>query len=311
MKIEFGFQANCSELVTNICPMEHDQIVTAMKTLKDAFGGTWRGEFTIDEAEYSILIPIEELHEYLDIDPETIDDRCGIDLLKLARSNEAFLPDVAFRHMTEPGIETKIPKTNWFFLNLRELPPSESVVLDPDPKTYLTTSFSFRSPQGDSKGAFYYFVEDLYIRDYPAYHKIRSVSGNRSLAGDGGGGITRYLDWMFMQLMRFDVDESERLFRLIMDCPDGDEDIESRMEQYRMATVLPNTTLLESDMDEVREMFTAAFCVDQEKQGRPIPYVDPEEMSELQLELLRSYIFDDDTNLTSEDIRTRVFGGEG
>ncbi len=76
MKIEFGFQANCSELVTHLGFTTKEEIALAMKQIQELSGWSWRlcqwrntvGEDGKERYEQvALLLPVEELEELIQI----------------------------------------------------------------------------------------------------------------------------------------------------------------------------------------------------------------------------------------------------
>ncbi len=74
MKVEFGFQANCSEIITYLGASTREEVVAAMGKLQEATGWTWRitesikytGEDKKDNWwNYYVLVPVEKLEELL------------------------------------------------------------------------------------------------------------------------------------------------------------------------------------------------------------------------------------------------------
>jgi len=58
MQIEFGFQSNCSELVTHLGMVEPDEIITAMKRIVKLTGWNWALKILAAGSESELLLPI-------------------------------------------------------------------------------------------------------------------------------------------------------------------------------------------------------------------------------------------------------------
>lgn len=58
MKIEFGFQSNCSELVTHLGPLSRDGIIAAMKTISRLTGWKWGARLFGIRIREATIIPI-------------------------------------------------------------------------------------------------------------------------------------------------------------------------------------------------------------------------------------------------------------
>ena len=101
MRIEFGFQANCSEIVMALDFATKEDIMEVMRTIEGITGWTWRGmaryqkgeQRIATDARIALLIPMDRLDElYLEFDEEGGKDH-GIDLKRLVELHrEGMLP---------------------------------------------------------------------------------------------------------------------------------------------------------------------------------------------------------------------------
>ncbi len=89
MKVEFGFQANCSEIITYLGASTREEVIAAMKKLQMATGWTWRiqGKLPGDgrpgarKHYFHVLVPADKLEELLVIEenlPSYPNERFGI-----------------------------------------------------------------------------------------------------------------------------------------------------------------------------------------------------------------------------------------
>ena len=65
MKIEFGFQSNCSELVTFLGIVDREEVVQALKTISSLTGWNWGINIYSKELEGLIPVPNDRLDEVL------------------------------------------------------------------------------------------------------------------------------------------------------------------------------------------------------------------------------------------------------
>ena len=65
MRIEFGFQSNCSELVSHLGILDRDEVIEAMGTISKITGWTW-GIRAYDDPDILVMpVPIDKLPEVL------------------------------------------------------------------------------------------------------------------------------------------------------------------------------------------------------------------------------------------------------
>jgi hypothetical protein len=79
MKVEFGFQSNCSELVSHLGILDRDEIIEAMGTISRVTGWVW-GIRAYDDPDILVIpISVDRLPELLSpLDAGKIDSRSGL-----------------------------------------------------------------------------------------------------------------------------------------------------------------------------------------------------------------------------------------
>lgn len=65
MKIEFGFQSNCSELVAHLGIVDRDETIKAMKIISNMTGWTWGVVVCDGPSIFTVPIPIEKLNRVM------------------------------------------------------------------------------------------------------------------------------------------------------------------------------------------------------------------------------------------------------
>jgi len=317
MRIEFGFQANCSVLVTYVCPMEKDQLIEVMDTLQDTFGGTWRLPIRVEkdheEGEkrlrmlydwYYLLIPREhydDLIEYYDIENFKgfgIVPRNLIPLLK------DLIPKKLKEAMIEHSENPRVPHWKYHGFTLWDIPPTDPVTMNSDESLKLPSPSMWFWDEDHRPDGWYYGQSDCNFEDYPMFNKIRSMFGLKPSC-EGGCTAQYYIAWMVVHFTEL-CDEDVRLAIRNEFIDDPEERIDALIEEMlKYPPITKLDELPEWDVKRIMEMCLYGFEWERDKPQRLF-----EELSEMEVETFRSFVFDKDSPVTREDIFSFIFSDE-
>ena len=303
MKIEFGFQANCSEMMTYLCPLTLEDVHSAMLRIKELFGGTWRSNIKVGSDKYYILMPDEKIPELIMIDMGKHGQGLCIDQRKLGDLWEGELPAEVrkwFReHRIIPGMDYEIPM-------LTTISSEEPIAVNVERPIAITDGFCpiFGETYRDG---FYFMISDLDEWSLPEFHRLRNAFGSR-YSSYGTGGTRRYDEWMFMHFTRFGKEETKELMRSYHNYPKVDTDLERRMDSLWGCPPYPDSGVNDPyDIDDIIRTFIEAKAREERKKGKKPRIIRLKKMEPRHRDLLESHVFDVHTTVPYEMIRKEVF----
>ncbi len=205
MKIEFGFQANCSELVTYMGARTREEIIAVMRRAQEATGWSWRinNESFFDKLDdlVYVLVPVEHLERLLVI--ESRKERLGIDAWSFLQIVGPHLPDAVREEFTSFALEInqKSPRVRPLFdfeshVELTDIPP-EKLVTKSRYKPWGELSLShFMADHFKTYGFHFLMDQGTDLPLFPVFHRIRAEFKSPLL-----GHETLYLWWMAYHLL--------------------------------------------------------------------------------------------------------------
>ncbi len=220
MKVEFGFQSNCSELVTHLGCVTKDEVVQGMQRLAKVTDWSWRvkapdGE-TVDIPRKAItieLIPNIEEASIMEVDPRA-----------LAR--------VLAGRVAQATLDSLNNRPQDWCMELEFTSPSGDT-LTPEYQCWC----------GENQLHFGISTDD--ICDYPQFHLIRSRFGSDFMPHDGGDFFT-YMAWM----ANYYIDEDTAMDLLEQfSSGDAEEDLELIRENPPLKGSKPP---LKEDLDMIK-----------------------------------------------------------
>ncbi len=241
MKIEFGFQANCSELVTHLGFTTGEDIAAGMKKVAELTGWTWKVKPTED---HELAIPSGKIDAHL----VKVDDDDGIfgidsDALIAALGDEipadlsGALKDS--EKLLTPGLYS---------------PAGEKLV------------FEYACWCGEDQ--FHLSIDGIDIPDMPMFHKIRSLFDSDFMPHDGGD-MFPYMAWF-----SFHYNNKDMAVKILEEFSSGDP--EEDLEDIRNNPPLPGSkppsrkdmNMLRSFLGEDEDDGEDADDDDDEKNGK-------------------------------------------
>ena len=220
MRIEFGFQANCSELITHLGFTEKADIIQAMGAIEDFTGWTWRVQVgsrfprEISRGEIKnhscyILVPTGVLESLIEFHEKPSGYRgFVINTKELILQFESIPPDVEKEliDMSKPREQNIL----WIERNpcLMNIPAAHPVFFTNKWMNSVNSSISCDCGTFD----FACWIGNHDADMFPAFHKIRRKFLNTFHTH--GCGDCYYLEWMGYHFMNKDrVEEYMRWFR--------------------------------------------------------------------------------------------------
>jgi hypothetical protein len=219
MKIEFGFQANCSELVAHLGGETIEEVIDAMRRIEEITGWKWCLMYEQED------VPVPEDHP----GPEKSMELCSYLQLPMDRLDEFLLIDTepdGFRYIrirTGPVKELLVsldalPDTTTYFGKgiLEDRYPSDQINLvrtDVDEGVFQTNEYDhwvqptmdceYNGPRGFGVAC---STELGLFPGLEAFHEIRKSFG-APWHGHDGGNFSYYYDWMAVHFIKgFDPD---------------------------------------------------------------------------------------------------------
>ena len=195
MRIEFGFQANCSSLMAEIWVGNKDELLTAMTKVQELSGWTWRVDLYTSGSRNYVLVPVDELRRLLVVREYEFQGEKGIKVVIALNK--------LFDHWGEM-IPEKIMKDwgeDWPALGRFQEP--QLMNLGVEEPLHMVSEKSFRwylLKAGEplfypEKGMFGFFLgmDHHDLRIMPIFHWLRKEYDGRYFTGDGGS--TRYYEY--------------------------------------------------------------------------------------------------------------------
>ena len=237
MKIEFGFQANCSELVSFLGAHSRDEVVAAMKRIQGLTGWNWW--ITDWMGHYSILVSIEALEELLEVDEE--------------KGKFSVSPGALIQHWDEHiplDLKKELLSLDWLpeSMELTDFPADGAVVQKMNPAESEPTILVNIVDDYGRKG-FHVLIGDCEYQLMPQFHKIRKAF-SRDCSKLGGNSMN-YLQWMAYHFS----DRQATIRHLERYYPqEGEDYVHSKTKWFQQAPPLPGSGELDlKDMKELRE----------------------------------------------------------
>jgi len=200
LKVEFGFQANCSELVTHLGMATIDSIAETMRRIEDLTGWTWRLQIdwrstdeqkNIGEFRY-LRLPMDDLESLLvfkQTDGTWIDIGIQRDKLLETVKEAIHLPRRFFKTL---GLDPNDPVLDGCLVALVDAPADESVVWLNEDLGWPGIAYSCECKR---KVFSIILSENEYIPALQAFHKIREQYAT-GFHGIGGYSVERYALWL-------------------------------------------------------------------------------------------------------------------
>ncbi len=190
MKIEFGFQANCSELVTYLGAKSREEIISAMTRIAEATGWTWRvsSNITVGDQEtkksrlcYSLLIPTQFLDRLLVVDYE--EKNFGVDPRDLSHIWREQLSLEIIRALRKLSDSCRVPPgEKYSVLDLHDIfelanlssdqPVVVEVIAGSQQKPWATLSLDILY---EERREFNIWIDSIAIEKMPILHRIRKL----------------------------------------------------------------------------------------------------------------------------------------
>ncbi|MBM3134883.1 MAG: hypothetical protein FJZ89_06300 [Chloroflexi bacterium] len=182
MKIEFGFQANCSELVTHLGITERSEVLKALETIARITGWTWGAQREIEGV--IIRIPMERMNEVL----VTTEEEIGV----VPNSILSIWND-----KLDERTKQKIIKFSKRFLLQLVLYKNtdDSIVISTEPEYELRFYCCGYSGDCQKKGLTMALFQHHEAHKMPAFHAIRKEF-DLGYETHGGGSTDSYMEWM-------------------------------------------------------------------------------------------------------------------
>ena len=211
MRIELGFQANCSELVTHIGLTKREDIVKAMAEIARITGWNWWIDTNGDEY---LPVQIPQLDELVSISS----DELGVDGDKILEMWQDSLDEQIKKTIMEDADLVKYQNDDYLeFAKKNKLPPEEIskhilekdlyhliLVGDKDQDRLPGDPFDYRLGADITcncpRKGLVFSSWDYYMEPLPAFHAIRTALGG-DLDGCEGGGTHDYVEWMIYHFM--------------------------------------------------------------------------------------------------------------
>jgi len=214
MKVEFGLQANCSELVAVLGRMSETEILEAMRRIVELTGWSLRVRTSIDVTDDNgntsqktvyVLVPADRLEDvyasfsstkayvsYQCIDVKKTHDGetaryFGIDVVKLMD----VLGDSVPEPIRERFYEMKYHTNGRLRMPYLMLSSSEDIVIESASPTYMIFHYSIDSEFDEGLQI---TAGDNEIEEFPAFHKARIGLNGQAFAHDGGS-MKKYCEW--------------------------------------------------------------------------------------------------------------------
>ena len=247
MEIEFGFQANCSELVTHLEFSTKEEIAQAMLRIQELTGWTWRirgsdqrrneeGKI-LSVTTYHIMIPQDRLEQLFELDRETGD--FGFRPADLIPVWEGRLSDPVKESMIRRGTEAP-PGWRCDRPRLMDISPDEPVATFDRPVSWFSVNISCECGRSGLRIWFGHCETPL----MPQFHKIRR-SFNSDYQGHDGGSIRDYMEWMGYHYL-----DKKTVIEYLKKWRDTEEDVMSDIKCFEKYPPLPESGELTKEEKE-------------------------------------------------------------
>jgi hypothetical protein len=177
MEVEFGFQANCSELVTHLGFTDREDIIKALENIARITGWNW----WIEVFDQWLRVPTEKLGELVSI----IDNRMGIDADRISGvwDRELLAKTKEYVNKTK-GIK------NTYTLNLVDVGKKADENYDP----FQSPLWAIHDCGCGKKELTILLTQHCIVEEMPAFHAIRMIYNSDFVAH--AGSEADYLDWL-------------------------------------------------------------------------------------------------------------------
>jgi len=226
MRIEFGFQANCSELVAYLGWRTTEEIVAGMRRIQEITGWTWRMDVTPEDRTgdewrilggYSILVPGEKFEELFTSIPGRGNIYHGMVPSELIAVWGDLLPEDAKEELR--WMSRDDPDYPWDKIHLptlRNIPESDPIHRPTGSDDEAQLDLLFYQNEEYLEDGMHLDVGDKEIHSFPIFHKVR-----KDLGADYTDGTSYYKEWMeyhyllpdTWELGLSDIDEEEAISR--------------------------------------------------------------------------------------------------
>lgn len=201
MKIEFGFQANCSEMISVLTFPDLDPLKEAMARIQELMNCWWW--FRDPESGRSWHLPAEHWDSLLEFDPGR--GTFGVNYLKYRELGDSVFSaahgDIPWHGPADS--EAADPFIRWEWFTLRKEPPNGSTRPEGSPLYRDFWKCGFDREKGELRIELE--IENTDQHMYPLYHLVRREFGG-GINDEGYGGSGNYERWM---LCHFDRDHTQ------------------------------------------------------------------------------------------------------
>lgn len=235
LRIEFGFQSDCSELLTHLGITSRDEVLKAIRTISRITGWIWGAD-----SGYGKLIPIRP-NEYDDV-LVVEDELIGADSATLLSIwGDEF--DRAMRSHLEK--RTSHPKRFVQLLGLVLYEGPLDKVEKPRNGNYLRAKCMCDCERGGLKLS---LTQDCVVAEMPAFHAVRGEFGS-DIATHGTGSDDTYLLWMAYHFV--DKKETERYLKR---STESERDAEKCISEFeRHPPIDGSKPLTDEELRRIRE----------------------------------------------------------
>ena len=270
MKIEFGFQANCSELVAYLGATTKEEIVELMLRMSEITGYTWRISNSARKEEpngdvsmhsFSILLPNDRIRDLLEvnIDPDHGSNSLGILPSSIVPLWSDLIPEFVKEHLNEVTnlildedykYLTRFALNNYLYLT--DIPVEQPILIE-NKKSPSNTYLDFKNFDCDGGNELNFQIDSIFIEDFPFFHWFRKQLDAPYDSHDGGT-YRYYRGWMayhfFLEEKTDGMTEIESLplYKELI----ADEFEDSIIERLKSNPPLPDSgKLTEKEIEEI------------------------------------------------------------
>ena len=212
MEIEFGFQANCSELVTHLGFSNPEAIARAMKKIQEFTGWSWWATDYLES--YLVRVPMKGLEDLLVLDLKR--GRVAIPPEKLLahwkdRLTPQQLEELSSLEWLDPVDEIAVELTDT--IKLLEL-PLDKLVRVPGKQTLdmaVTADLDIEEDIAEEEPDLVFMIADGEIGMMAIFHKLRKLFDSFACGFDGGK-TDNYEDWMAYHFLQGETLERFRAY---------------------------------------------------------------------------------------------------